>query len=475
MRLLPLFRASLAGALWLAVAGCPAAGGGPGFDLLGEPTSGGLTIRLVGARRAQTVPTAWTQARFILSSSSLLAADRTQNVNKAGSFADTGAGTEATASVTLFDGARPGAYSLSASLYDGTVRAALGSAGVSLSAGTSTSVTISLRTLPSWTNGVLVDTAVNAAASYAGDGGTPAAANVSTPKGMAWGADGSLYLADYGNYRVRRLNAAQDTISTVAGTGAPGVLAPVALAYDATHNVLFVADKDNQRIRVITDPTGTPALSATTFATSGAPQALAYDASRDTLFIAESNHCIEALADPFGTPATSVFAGAAGTSGDSTGTTTLTNLRLNSPAGLALDPSNTYLYVSDTGNHRVRRLAIALASATVVAGTGTDTSTGDGKTAATATLRAPGDLAYDATDGGRLYVLDTAAAVIRAITLDNGMIAAVYGTSGTSAYDATAVNTQLTTLFAPQGLLFQGGAMYVSEAGSGGHRVRKAL
>lgn len=473
----PLIGASLAGALLAALVGCAVEPGGVrgGFDLLGPAgPSLGLQVRLLQPPRLQTMPSSWTQARFILSSSTALTADRNQNVNKAGSFADSGAGTEATGSVSLFSGARAGSYTLFASLFDGTVRNAVGGTSVTLAAGTSTSATITLRTLPSWTNGVLINTNAAAAASFAGDAGAPADANVSTPRGMAFEGDGTLYLADYGNYRIRKLNSGQTTISTVGGTGNPTVLAPVSLAYDSNHDVLFIADKDNRRIRYISDPGGTPTLSATTFATNGNPLAIAYDATRDALYVAEDTHCIERIADPFGTPATTVLAGSAGSAGDSTTTTTLANLRMNSPAGLALDDTATYLYVADTGNRRVRRLAIALDSATVLAGTGADTSTGDGKSATLASLRTPTDLAYDTTDGGRLYVLDTAAYVVRAITVANGMIATVYGTSGTSAYDASAINTQATTLFAPLGLAYRSGSIYVSETGTNGHRVRKA-
>ncbi len=57
--------------------------------------------------------------------------------------------------------------------------------------------------------------------SFAGDGGVATSAGLATPRGVAAGADGSIYFADSDNHRIRSVNGA-GTISTVAGNGAQG-------------------------------------------------------------------------------------------------------------------------------------------------------------------------------------------------------------------------------------------------------------
>ena len=63
----------------------------------------------------------------------------------------------------------------------------------------------------------------NGTAAFAGDGGAAASASLKVPKGLAFDQDGNLYIADSGNYRVRKVTAATGIISTVAGTGSAAV------------------------------------------------------------------------------------------------------------------------------------------------------------------------------------------------------------------------------------------------------------
>ena len=97
---------------------------------------------------------------------------------------------------------------------------------------------------------------------FAGDGGPAVQANFNTPSGIVFDAQGTLYVADTGNQRVRAIGT-DGMIRTVAGSGVVGFAgdnqtadfasfrSPVALAIDASSN-LYVADSGNNRIRLLT-------------------------------------------------------------------------------------------------------------------------------------------------------------------------------------------------------------------------------
>ncbi|HEX3583272.1 MAG TPA: hypothetical protein VH087_15995, partial [Thermoanaerobaculia bacterium] len=94
-----------------------------------------------------------------------------------------------------------------------------------------------------------------------GDGAAAAAAQLSAPGAVAVDAAGNVYIADSGNNRIRRVNAANGNIETVVGTGAtgdpigdggPGTAAtlffPLALTLDA-NGIVFLSDTYHNRIR----------------------------------------------------------------------------------------------------------------------------------------------------------------------------------------------------------------------------------
>ncbi len=95
-----------------------------------------------------------------------------------------------------------------------------------------------------------------------GDGGPATDAEVRYPNSLAVDGAGNLYFGDTGNHRVRRVSAADHTISTVAGTGAEGgdgdggpairatLSFPVGLAVDGAGN-LYIADPDTCRVRKV--------------------------------------------------------------------------------------------------------------------------------------------------------------------------------------------------------------------------------
>lgn len=90
--------------------------------------------------------------------------------------------------------------------------------------------------------------------------GTTAVAQFKGPTGLAFDSQGILYVADYGNHRIRKINT-NGVVETFAGSGIAGntdgigILAsfnhPAVLAFDS-HDKCYVTDEGNHKIRTIT-------------------------------------------------------------------------------------------------------------------------------------------------------------------------------------------------------------------------------
>lgn len=230
------------------------------------------------------------------------------------------------------------------------------------------------------------------------------------------------------------------TISTVAGTGqrifsagsgratATPLVRPVALAI-APSGEIYIAD--GNRIRRIR-PDGVLA----TFAGTGAqgdsgdggqassaelntPQGLAVD-SAGNVYIADTlNHRVRRVATD-GIITTVAGTGQAGYAGDND---LATRARLNLPTGLAIGLQDSVL-IADTGNNVVRLLGPS-GIINTVAGTGEAGYRGDGDRARYAVLDGPAGIAFD--EEGNLYIADTLNGRVREVRVD-GSIETVAGT-----------------------------------------------
>ena len=147
---------------------------------------------------------------------------------------------------------------------------------------------------------------------YFGDGGAAPNARLANPEDVAIDGDGNLFIADADNHVIRRIDAATDIITTVAGTGTAGdgpsdVLAttsalngPSGVAIDDDGNV-YIADQGNHRIRMlatdgtITNIAGTgasgPAVEGVSAAsaTFSSPSDVAVD-SDGNVYVADENN-----------------------------------------------------------------------------------------------------------------------------------------------------------------------------------------
>ena len=268
--------------------------------------------------------------------------------------------------------------------------------------------------------GVISTVAGSGTLGFGGDGGPATAAQLALPSGVALDGAGNLYIADWANHRIRKVDAA-GVISTVAGDGTrgyggdggPAVAAqlryPEGVAVDGSGN-LYIADSSNHRIRkvdaagVITTVAGDgtegfggdggPAVAAQL----DFPQGVALDGAGN-LYIADTyNHRIRKV-DAAGVISTVAGDGTEGYGGD--GVPAVAAL-LNRPGGVAVDGSGN-LYIADSGNDRIRKVDAA-GVITTVAGDGTEGFGGDGGPAVAAQLDHPTGVALD--DAGNLYIAD---------------------------------------------------------------------
>jgi uncharacterized protein (TIGR03437 family) len=313
-------------------------------------------------------------------------------------------------------------------------------------------------------------------AGISGDGGRATEAQINIPMGVAIDRSGNLFVADQLNGRIRKITP-DGVISTVAGTGTGGYAGdggtatsaqlynPCGVAVDAAGN-LFIADSSNHRIRkvtvggVISTVAGTGEVGysgdggAATSATFNTPLNLAVDAAGN-LYIADTlNNAIRKLATD-GTISTVAGTGGAGYSGNGG---PATSAGINHPNGIAVDASGT-LYFADTFNHCVRRVT-SDGTITTVAGDAIRRFTGDGGPAASASLDYPEGVALD--NSGLLYISDSLNSRIRVVT-PSGMIATIAGNGdyGNSGDGGPAARAKLSF---PQGLAVDDtGQIYVSD------------
>jgi RHS repeat-associated protein len=307
--------------------------------------------------------------------------------------------------------------------------------------------------------------------------------------GISVGPDGSIYVADAGNNRVRVIRSQPDSagnqilnVSTVAGDGAAGFADgpaggarfnnPQGVAVDA-NGILYVADTSNNRIRQIT-----PDGAVTTLAGDGlpglvngpgaqarfnAPRGIAVDNSGNIYVVDTGNSALRSIS-PNGTVAT--------VAGDGTiGSNDSPDARFDGLMGLAIDGATLYAYLADTGNHRIRRLD---SRGTVITVAGADRGFADGS-AAQSRFAEPSGIAIDAA--GKIVVADGANSLIRAVdpTLSaGGSPQAVTTLAGTGERGLTDGAGNVARLFTPRGVaITMSSAIIVADTGN--HVLRKIL
>lgn len=193
--------------------------------------------------------------------------------------------------------------------------------------------------------GVITTYAGTGTAGFSGDGGLATAAQFNTPEGMAIDATGNIYVADYGNYRIRKI-AASGIITTIAGDGFSG------------HS-----------------GDGGPASAARitpVAAVSVGPDGTIY-------FVAENS--VRSI-DPTGIIHTVAGALSPGFSGDGGPATAA---RFSAIQGMDVDSAGN-IYIADRFNYRIRKVSATTGIVTTICGTGSAITAGDGGPASAASI-----------------------------------------------------------------------------------------
>ncbi len=278
-----------------------------------------------------------------------------------------------------------------------------------------------------------------------GDGGPALLATFGQPSGAALDPLGRVLIADQTFGTLRRVDGAGN-IQTIATAGIRGV-------YVSADGVILLTDPNGGRIlRLAADDRLVLVASGL-----ARPVALVTDAAGAIYVAEEAGHRVTRI-DPSGTFARVAGTGTAAFFGDQGPATAAA---LNAPAGLALAADGS-LYVADTGNHRVRRVALD-GTITTVAGNGTGTFAGDGGPAVDAALNRPIGIVFDAR--GDLIIADSSNNLLRRVGVD-GRIASIAGLLG------DADEPCLSRVADPGGFAFDGSGV-VLIADQNFHRVRR--
>lgn len=283
----------------------------------------------------------------------------------------------------------------------------------------------------------IITTVAGGSNGYSGDGGPATSAKLKNAQDVAVATNGDLYIADTANHVIRKVTAATGIITTVVGTGTQGntgdgaaataarLRSPAGIAV-AANGDLYIGDTGNDRVRKVTAATGI----ITAFAGNGtagyqgdngaaasarlnAPQGLTVTTSGDVYIADTGNSIVRKVSSA--TITTYAGTGTAGFLGDGGAATAA---RLSAPQAVSFNAAGD-LYIADTANNRIRRVAVS-GTITTIAGTGTAGTTGDGGPATAARLNSPRGVTVSGT--GAYYIGDQGNDRVRKVT---GLIAVV--------------------------------------------------
>jgi len=284
-------------------------------------------------------------------------------------------------------------------------------------------------------NAQIISTVVgNGLATYAGDGGQATSAELTLPMSVTTDAVGNIYIADYGNSSLRKVNTS-GIITTIAGNGVEGFSGDggqataaqldslTGVTVDAAGNI-YITDTYNNRIRkintlgIITTIAGNGTIGysgdggqATNAQLNLPISSVAIDAAGNIYIADLNNSCVRKIntSGIISTITGNNFIGInGGFSGDGGQATAAA---LSNVAAVTFDAAGN-LYISDSNNNRIRKIDVS-GIITTIAGNGGYGLNGDGGQATNSELSAPVGITFDSA--GNLYIADEANNVIRMV------------------------------------------------------------
>jgi sugar lactone lactonase YvrE len=332
---------------------------------------------------------------------------------------------------------------------------------------------------------------------FSGDGGLATLAGFNRPRRVESTISNDLIIFDVGNHRLRRINASDQFVNTIAGNGvdanggdggpatSASLLSPIdaflGVTLDAAGNV-YVSSRQTtlepwskaRTLRKFT-PGGTiTTIAGISNTGDGGSAASAYvdphgirygeGTQANDLYVADRrNQQVRKVSGSSGVITLIAGSGTSGFSGDGG---MAVNARLNNPRGVTSDANGT-VWIADSDNNRIRKVTSG-GTITTVAGNGTGGYGGDDGNATAASLNVP--YAVDVDAAGNLYIADRFNNRIRKVT-PGGTITTIAGNGTVASTGNGGLASQAAVGSPTDVLVAPNGTIYIVETTT--HQVRK--
>jgi len=294
--------------------------------------------------------------------------------------------------------------------------------------------------------GIISTIAGNGNNGYTGNGGIAVQAQLSNPNGITLDLSGNIYITDFLNQVVRKIDHVTGIITTVAGIGSSGgysgdggpatsaqLYFPSNITVDVSGNI-YIVDASNNVIRKVNYSTGKISTVAgngshgfsgdggpATSAQLNYPLGIAVD-KNGNIYIADNNNNVIREVNYVTGKINSIvgnYSKGGGYSGDGG---LATNAQISQPMGITLDSIGN-LYIAEAGNNVIRKYNPVSGVINTVAGNGKSGYSGDGGLASNANLNNPQGVAVDKS--GNLFIADRGNNVIRKVNNLNSLLASI--------------------------------------------------